>query len=62
MNESTEFDVIPTEDGMGYFIQLCRAGLCVKTFVSSLHLVDDHKRPLEHALKNKSERENSKKL
>lgn len=61
MTEAT-FDVIPTEDGMGYFIELCRDGHCVKTFVSSLHLVDDHKRPLERALKNKSEQADKKKL
>lgn len=61
MTEAT-FDVIPTEDGMGYFIELCREGHCVKTFVSSLHLVEDHKRPLERALKNKSEQSNKKKL
>lgn len=62
MNDSTEFDVIPTDDGMGYFIQLCREGHCVKTFVSSLHLVEDHKRPLERALKDKREQVEKRKL
>lgn len=62
MSDSTEFDVIPTEDGLGYFIQLCREGRCVKTFVSSLHLVEDHKRPLEHALKNKRAQDENRKL
>ena len=52
MDDST-FDVIPTEDGLGYWIELCREGECVKTFVSSMHLVDDHKRPLEKALERK---------
>ena len=52
MSDST-FDVIPTEDGQGYWITLCRSGECVKTFVSSMHLVDVHKRPLEKALKRK---------
>lgn len=61
MTEST-FDVIPTEDGMGYFIELCREGKCVKTFVSSMHLIEDHKRPLERALKHKSEQDEKKKL
>ena len=52
MDDST-FEIIPTEDGQGYFIELCHEGKCVKTFVSSLHLVDDHKRPLEKALERK---------
>lgn len=59
MTEST-FDVIPTEDGMGYFIELCREGHCVKTYVSSMHLIEDHKRQLEQALKHKSEKDAKK--
>lgn len=61
MTDST-FDIIPTDDGMGYFIELCREGKCVKTFVSSMHLIEDHKGPLERALKHKSEQDDKGKL
>lgn len=52
MSDST-FDVIPTEDGLGYWIELCRSGECVKTFVSSMHLTGDHNKQLERALDRK---------
>ena len=52
MSDST-FDVIPTEDGLSYWIELCREGECARTFVSSMHLTGDHTKQLEEALDRK---------
>ena len=37
-DHNATFDVIPTEDGLGYMVRLCRNGNCAQTFISSMHL------------------------
>ena len=50
MDRNASFDVIPTEDGMGYLVRLCRNGTCSQTFISSMHLVDSKRPQLEDSL------------
>ena len=44
-----EFEISPTEDGNGYWVELCRNGDCHRAFVSSMHLVEDKHLQLERA-------------
>ena len=50
MDRNASFDVIPTEDGMGYMVRLCRNGTCSQAFISSMHLVDSKRPQLEDSL------------
>ena len=51
-DQSTTFDVVPTQDGMGYMVELCKDGNCSRAFISSMHLVDSKRPQLEGSLKN----------
>ena len=44
MTEQTRFDVVPTEDGSGYWVKICSEERCCRAFVSSMHMADG-KRP-----------------
>jgi len=43
-------EITPTDDGLGYFVSLTRDGITAKCFVSSMHLTDEKRRPLERAI------------
>ena len=40
MTEQTRFDVVPTEDGSGYWVKICSEERCCRAFVSSMHMAD----------------------
>ncbi|QNI91764.1 hypothetical protein SynBOUM118_01404 [Synechococcus sp. BOUM118] len=44
MSDATSFDVVPTEDGAGYWVKICSEERCCQAFVSSMHMADG-KRP-----------------
>ena len=44
MSDATSFDVVPTEDGAGYWVKICSEQRCCQAFVSSMHMADG-KRP-----------------
>lgn len=44
MVDTSSFDVIPTEDGSGYWVKICSDGRCCRAFVSSMHMAEG-KRP-----------------
>ena len=40
MADASPFDVIPTEDGTGYWVKVCANGRCCRAFVSSMHMTE----------------------
>ncbi|WP_158305731.1 hypothetical protein [Parasynechococcus marenigrum] len=44
MSDATSFDVVPTDDGAGYWVKICSEDRCCQAFVSSMHMADG-KRP-----------------
>ena len=48
-------DVEPTDDGLGYFVGLTLDGITSRTFVSSMHLVEDKRRQLMTAIQREAE-------
>ena len=40
MSDSTSFDVVPTDDGAGYWVTICSEQRCCRAFVSSMHMAD----------------------
>ena len=34
MSDATSFDVVPTEDGAGYWVKICSEERCCQAFVS----------------------------
>ena len=53
MND-TPLEIIPTDDGLGYHVQLTVDGFTARCFVSSMHLCDEKRAQLLAAIQREA--------